>query len=1178
MDENNNNNVNRLNTVLGVEEDKSVGSKIKTFAKKIGMIPDEKVLNIKTRADFRKTNKELNEQLGKWRKASKFHQGNPLINYFIGDKHKVKAIKKTFAEMERTAFKSNRKLRGRLSELFGKNYNELNGRFDYGDGEINDKKIGFKNNKQSQIEQENVLNKLYTEREELLKKQEGLSLLPNEETTMNAIMKAQDDLVKLQKEREKIDSNKLTGVKGTKLTKDDADLILTHNKELSKLAGGFYERTNGDERLFKTLEKDINATMKSDQAEFNKLVDELKSLGGKKGAQTKKLNALMSLYAKNPTNEIASAISAQETKLQETQDKINLKSSQKEIASKHLDVDKRRKAQFDYYYTNKDKPQDFAQDKNYKTAEFPSKFDARMLKLTTARKTMDTDISKFSTAKQLKNVDSSIELIMTKIQSLQDSLVNITSDKDLANVNTELEQKNAEINNSEKELSNTRKQAGELLNGFKKLKLESRAINEELKKLNTDIQVDPWKYELQSSDLDKYNDEIQDIKDGVDSINRGWKKSNVFTRLWSRTLINIRSQISDMFNPFTKFRMGFDSWLNRWDNLPWKNTFDVIAYNLATVFEPMFKWLSAAFIKVMQVINVFIERWTGVNLFDKSAWQLEQIKKGVGQLTASFDELHSSNDNPNQFNTIFDTDHNAVSPLDVGLENGLTKFADNAKKVFDNVWGFIKKHPIASAGIALGTWLFGPMLLKTGASLLGKGLKKLFFGSTATDAAEAGGSLLGNIFGKTLYTGMEGKAVTVGKLLGGIALTAGGTALAISNAADAGKNWEDITTAQKAVKVGFIGIGSAAAGLGAVMLGASGPVGWAVAGTVALGSLVVGMAQTQDGIGSVKEQTEQLTEAQNIAKTANDNYLISMNNLANTTATLDQLEQQTGLSGAELAEQVKNGVLEVDKMTAAQIQVYNAYLQNEEALKQNKLAIEAKTEADKQAILKSLELDAANAIASDSYDQLNERVTKAWKEGSISAEEGAEIMSRALANASDDVQDEFRNKIPEAMREGFDPDKYESGFRGLAKSISSWFSGLGESISGWWNNLTDNKGRTFRGFVADLLPGGKTSADFPSYAVGTNYVPNDQLAMIHQGEAIIPKKYNKPYSPQSNNSNLDSTISAMTQEIANLRSLGQQGVPVKGEFRQRGSDLVAVVEKGKNKNGNQMLSNPAYAR
>ena len=30
----------------------------------------------------------------------------------------------------------------------------------------------------------------------------------------------------------------------------------------------------------------------------------------------------------------------------------------------------------------------------------------------------------------------------------------------------------------------------------------------------------------------------------------------------------------------------------------------------------------------------------------------------------------------------------------------------------------------------------------------------------------------------------------------------------------------------------------------------------------------------------------------------------------------------------------------------------------------------------------------------------------------------------------------------------------------------------------------------------------------PSYAVGTNYVPNDGLAMLHQGEAVVPAKFN----------------------------------------------------------------------
>lgn len=44
-----------------------------------------------------------------------------------------------------------------------------------------------------------------------------------------------------------------------------------------------------------------------------------------------------------------------------------------------------------------------------------------------------------------------------------------------------------------------------------------------------------------------------------------------------------------------------------------------------------------------------------------------------------------------------------------------------------------------------------------------------------------------------------------------------------------------------------------------------------------------------------------------------------------------------------------------------------------------------------------------------------------------------------------------------------------------------------------------------------------------SFDVGTNYVPNDQVAMIHEGEAIIPKKYN-PYAGNSSSSTGDKSI------------------------------------------------------
>jgi len=63
----------------------------------------------------------------------------------------------------------------------------------------------------------------------------------------------------------------------------------------------------------------------------------------------------------------------------------------------------------------------------------------------------------------------------------------------------------------------------------------------------------------------------------------------------------------------------------------------------------------------------------------------------------------------------------------------------------------------------------------------------------------------------------------------------------------------------------------------------------------------------------------------------------------------------------------------------------------------------------------------------------------------------------------------------------------------------------------------------------------------PAFDVGTNYVPRDMMARIHEGEAIIPKAYNPAAGSQKNNEKLERLVEGLTKEVQRLQAIVNDG-------------------------------------
>ena len=266
------------------------------------------------------------------------------------------------------------------------------------------------------------------------------------------------------------------------------------------------------------------------------------------------------------------------------------------------------------------------------------------------------------------------------------------------------------------------------------------------------------------------------------------------------------------------------------------------------------------------------------------------------------------------------------------------------------------------------------------------------------------------------------------------------------------------------------------------------------------------------------------------------------------------LKAQTELS---IAQDVEAGNFE---LAAARIELAEAQgvYSTEDATKKRIQLYKQGGEEERKNLLQNLTDDQRTLMAQ--YNGVTEKETKElvkiWQES-------GEDMKRAFLSGTDEsVQREFENN----MNSMDNIIKQHQGFWQKAGDTIAEIFSFGNATTWTYNAQAKYEEEQKKG-----------KFQFKSYDVGTNYVPSDGLAYLHQGEAVIPKKYNQPYQP-TDYSGMESALNNLTQQVAQINNQVNQGIAVKGQFVQRGNDLVATVEKANNRLKNNVLNNKVYAR
>ena len=214
----------------------------------------------------------------------------------------------------------------------------------------------------------------------------------------------------------------------------------------------------------------------------------------------------------------------------------------------------------------------------------------------------------------------------------------------------------------------------------------------------------------------------------------------------------------------------------------------------------------------------------------------------------------------------------------------------------------------------------------------------------------------------------------------------------------------------------------------------------------------------------------------------------------------------------------------------------------------------------------------------NNWDALKQKLSDgatAVKDWFVSKWENIKYAWGEIIKSLKDNWDGFKNKVKDGV------DAIVGFWNGIKQGAKDMANNVIASIEGMINKAVSGINSLIRGLnnihfsVPDWVPliGGKyfgfnigqlNSVSLPRLDTGTNYVPSDQLAMIHKGEAVIPKKFNSQEYFGSNSEmieKLDTLIEVVNNIDVNpyitIKDVGEASVKYQNQqYRLRGRSLV----------------------